>query len=87
MGKISVILSAKAPANNSDFSIGIAKNGFVISAPIASMAPSTNNQSFQINLNTEVDLVNGDYIEVGLTKNNNNTNSLIVDELQFRVSE
>lgn len=87
VGKISVILSAKAPANNSDFSIGIAKNGFVISAPIASMAPSTNNQSFQINLNTEVDLVNGDYIEVGLTKNNNNTNSLIVDELQFRVSE
>jgi hypothetical protein len=53
VGKISVVIGAKAPAVNSDFSIGIAKNGIIIT-PIASMAAAANNQSFQIILNTEV---------------------------------
>ena len=86
VGKISVVMGAKAPASNSDFSIAIAKNGIVI-MPKASMAEAINNQFFQIILNTEVDLVNGDYIEVFITRNNLNTATIIVDELQFRVTD
>ncbi|GGD32728.1 hypothetical protein [Flavobacterium orientale] len=86
-GKIVVTIGAKAPANNSDFSIGIAKNGTMITAPIASMAAASNNQSFQITLNTEVDLVLGDYIEVFIASNNSNTSSVIVNDLQFRVTD
>lgn len=86
-GKIVVVMGAKAPANNSDFSIGIAKNGTIISAPIASMAAATNNQSFQITLITEIDLVQGDYIEVFIAKNNSNTNTIIVTDLQFRATD
>ena len=86
VGKISVVIGAKAPAVNSDFSIGIAKNGIIIT-PIASMAAAANNQSFQIILNTEVDLVLGDYIEVFVTRNNTNTATLLVDELQFRITD
>ncbi len=83
---ISVVIGAKAPSNDSDYSIAIAKNGTVITAPIASMAAASNNQSFQIILNTEVDLVQGDYIEVFI-RNNANTNPLVVNELQFRVTD
>ncbi len=87
VGKISVVIGAKAPANDSDFSIGIAKNGTIITAPKASMAAASNNQSFQITLNTEVDLALGDYIEVFIAKNNTNTSTIIVNELQFRVND
>lgn len=87
VGEIFVTIGAKAPANGSDFSIGIAKNGTIISAPIASMAAATNNQSFQIILNTEVDLVLGDYIEIFMTSNNSNASSIVVNELQFRVTD
>lgn len=86
-GKISVVIGAKSPAANCDFSIGIAKNGVMIAAPIASMAAAANNQSFQITLNTEVDLTTNDYIEVFIKKNNSNTSSIIVDEMQFRVTQ
>lgn len=87
VGKISVVIGAKSPANNSDFSIGIAKNGTIITAPVASMAAATNNQSFQIILNTEVDLNPTDYIEVFIKTNNSNTATIVVDELQFRVTD
>jgi hypothetical protein len=87
VGKVSVVIGAKAPANNSDFSIGIAKNGTILSAPLASMAAATNNQSFQIILNTELDLTTGDYIEVFIRTNNGNTGTITVNELQFRVND
>lgn len=87
VGKIFVTIGAKAPSNNSDFSIGIAKNGTIIAEPIASMAAATNNQSFQIVLNTEVDLVLGDYIEVFVKSNNSNATSILVAEMQFRVTD
>jgi hypothetical protein len=86
-GKVSVVMSAKAPTNNSDFSIALGKNGSALIAPISSMAASTNNQSFQIILNTEVPLVSGDYLEVYITTNNTNTSSIKVEELQFRVTD
>lgn len=88
VGKVSVNVIAKAPANGSEFSIGIAKNGIIIPAPIASMGTSVNNQSFQITLNTEVDLLTGDYLEVFIKDNNTGTTStdIIVRDLQFRVT-
>ncbi len=86
-GHISVTIGAKAPANGSEYSIGIAKNGTIITAPIASMGSTTNNQSFQITLNTEVDLVLGDYIEVFIKRNSTNGSTLEVNDLQFRVTD
>ena len=86
VGKISVVIGAKAPATGSDFSIAIAKNGTVIS-PFASMASAVNNQFFQIILNTEVDFVNNDYIEVFIRSNNATATTIVVDELQFRVTD
>ncbi|OBX24723.1 hypothetical protein A9996_13565 [Gelidibacter algens] len=87
VGKVSVVISAKAPTNNADFSIGLGKNGTALIAPVSSMAAATNNQSFQIILNTEVNLVAGDYLEVFISRNNLNTSSIRVDELQFRVTD
>lgn len=86
-GKILVIVGAKAPSNNSDFSIAIAKNGTVIPIPNGSMAATNSNQSFQITLETEVDLTTNDYIEVFIRKNNTNTSTITVEELQFRITD
>jgi hypothetical protein len=54
VGKISVVIGAKAPAVNSDFSIGIAKKWYYYQCIYGCCCK---NQSFQIILNTEVDLV------------------------------
>lgn len=86
VGKISVVIGAKAPSTNSDFSIAIAKNGTIITAPVASMAAASNNQAFQITLHTEVDLVLGDYIEVFIRRNNLGIQPIVVSELQFKVT-
>lgn len=86
-GKVTVIIGARAPSNSSDFSITIAKNGVVIPTPYGSMAPSINNQSFQISFVTEVDLVTNDYIEVFIKTNNGNTSTITIDEMQFRVTD
>ncbi|MFN2430932.1 MAG: hypothetical protein ABR574_13010 [Cryomorphaceae bacterium] len=85
--KVSVVIGAEAPSNNSDFSIGIAKNGVSLAGPTSSMAAAANGQSFQITLNTEVSLVEGDFLEVFITRNNNNTSSITVEEFQFRVTD
>ncbi|MCY7290573.1 MAG: hypothetical protein LH615_00160, partial [Ferruginibacter sp.] len=87
VGKVNVIIGAKASATNSDFSIVIAKNGVVITAPIASMAAATNNQSFQISFLSELDLSTNDYVEVFIKSNNANAGSLIVEEMQFRITD
>ncbi len=87
VGKVFIIIGAKAPAANSDFSIVIAKNGVVITAPVASMAAASNNQSFQLSLITELDLVTNDYVEVFIKSNNSNTNTITVEEMQFRITD
>jgi hypothetical protein len=51
------------------------------------MAAASNNQSFQIILNTEVDLTTNDYLEVFITTNNSNTGTIVVNEMQFRVTD
>ena len=62
--KILIIIGSKAPSNNADFTIAVAKNGVVITNPVASMAPSSDKQSFQITFSTEVDISTNDYLEV-----------------------
>lgn len=85
--KVSVVINAKAPANNVDYTVAIAKNGTVITTSLGTMSAAANNQAFQIILNTEVELVATDYIEVFIRRNNNNATALIVEDLQFRVTE
>ncbi|MGZ5247643.1 MAG: hypothetical protein ACXWV5_11410, partial [Flavitalea sp.] len=85
--KVNVVIGARAPSNGSDFSISIAKNGVAIPLPFGSMAPSINNQSFQLTLNTEISLSTNDYLEVFIRKNNTNTSSITIDEMQFRVTD
>ncbi len=87
VGKVNIIMGAKAPSNNSDFSIVVAKNGVVIPAPLASIAAASNNQSFQINFITELDLSTNDYVEVFIKSNNSNSTSLTVEEFQFRITD
>ena len=87
VGKVLVVLGAKAPSNNTDFSIVIAKNGVVIAVPLASIAASTNNQSFQLTFVTELDLNTNDYIEVFIRSNNSNTNTVTIEEMQFRITD
>lgn len=86
-GKIYVTIAAKAPANNADYTIGIAKNGAMVPVVFSSNARAVSGQSFQITLNTEVDLVSGDFVEIGIRRNNNNTSNIVVEELQFRVTD
>lgn len=86
-GKVIAIIGAKSPCVNGDFTIVLAKNGTPISNPTGSMAPSVNNQSFQITLVTELELVTNDYIEIFIRTNNNNTDTITVDNIQFRVTD
>jgi len=86
-GKILAIAGAKSPSLNGAFTIAIAKNGTVVSTSTGSMAPSANNQSFQVIISTEVDLVTNDYLEVFIKTNNSNTNTITIEELQFRLTD
>ncbi|MFN3445403.1 MAG: hypothetical protein ACK44D_06665 [Bacteroidia bacterium] len=86
-GKILVIVGAKSSSNNSDFTIAIAKNGTVVNTSTGSMAAVNNNQSFQIILSTEVDLLTNDYIEVFIRTNNGNASSIAVEELHFKLTD
>lgn len=86
-GKVAIVIGAKSPANSADFSIALAKNGTVIPTPNGSMAPSVNNQSFQITLLVEVELTTNDYIEVFIRSNNGNSTSIKIEEMQFRIED
>ncbi len=86
-GKVIAIIGARSPCTNGDFTIVIAKNGTAIANPTGSMAPSANNQSFQITLATEVDLSTNDYVEVFIRTNNSGTNTITIDNIQFRVTD
>ncbi|GAA3975880.1 hypothetical protein GCM10022407_21760 [Hymenobacter antarcticus] len=86
-GRVLIIIGAKAINAGNDFSIALAKNGVVIPNPNGSMASASNNQSFQITLATEVDLVPGDYIEAFIRTNNSSASTLVVEDLQFRVTD
>ena len=84
--KVYVNVGASPTEGSSNFSIAILKNGLEQIAPSASKATDSKSESFQIILETEIDLITGDYIEVFI-KNNLTTSSILVNDLQFRVSE
>jgi hypothetical protein len=84
--KVYVNVGATPTEGSSNFSIAILKNGLEQVAPNASKATDSKTDSFQIILETEIDLITGDYVEVFI-KNNLTTSSILVNDLQFRVSE
>jgi hypothetical protein len=85
--RVFVAVSGKSPASNADFSIALAKNGTVIANPTASLGAMTSGQGFQLVLETEVDLSSGDYIEVGIKRNNSATSTVTISDVQFRVRD
>ena len=85
--KVTANMSAKSSSNLADFSIVIVKNGTVVTSPFSSTAPTTNNQSFSILLNMELEMQTDDFIEVFIRKKNSNSTEIKVDELQFRVTD
>jgi hypothetical protein len=84
--RVFALVGAKAPEANADFSIAIHKNGLTQLAPNASKTTVTKGEGFQILLETVVDLVQNDFLEVFI-KNNNTTTPIAVRDLQFRISE
>ncbi len=87
IGKVNIVIGAKSPTTNGDFSIAIAKNGVVIAAPLGTMSSLSNNQSFQISFITELNLSTNDYVEVFIRSNNSNTNTVTIEEMQFRITD
>lgn len=85
--RIFSVIGGKAPVNDTNFSIAIAKNGTVIPFPNSSMGSMVNNQAFQISLESEVDLVTGDYVEIFIKRNTSSGSSLVISDLQFKVSD
>jgi len=85
--KIFAAVGGRAPASSADFSIAIAKNGVVIPFPNASMGAMVNNQGYQISLETEIDIVTGDYFEIFIKRNNAAVTSVVISDMQFRVRD
>ncbi len=73
--------------STADFSIAIAKNGVIVPFPNAAMGAMTNNQGYQISLETELDLVTGDYVEVFIKRNNAIVSSVVISDMQFRIRD
>lgn len=84
--RVFAAIGSKAPFNGADYTIVFAKNGIVIPVPNASLGPMTNNQAFQIVLESEVTLSTSDYLEIFI-RSNVGTTSLLVADLQFSVHE
>ena len=84
--RVTAVIGGKSPFSGADYSIIIAKNGVPIPFPEASIGSMLNNQGFQIVLESDVDLVTGDYLEIGI-RNSANTSSVTISDMQFRVSE
>jgi hypothetical protein len=81
------VVGGKAPANSTELSIAIAKNGVIITFPNSSMGSMVNNQGYQIVLETEIDFVTGDFIEIFMKRTSSTGSSIVISDLQFRVSD
>ena len=84
--QVTAIIGGKAPFAMADYSIAIIKNGVTIPLPAASIGSMVISQGFQIVLETDVNLVTGDYLELGI-RNTASTASVTITDLQLRVSE
>jgi hypothetical protein len=83
---VNAIVGAVAPDDKGSYSIAIMKNGKDLIAPNSSVTSVAKGTGFQIFLQTQVEMISGDYIEVVL-KNNTSTSPVVVNDLQFKVSE
>jgi hypothetical protein len=85
IAKIFAVAGGKAHINAADYTIAIAKNGVVIPAPNASLGSLSNNQGFQIVLQSEVEMKTNDYIEIFIKSGS--SGSVVITDLQFRVND
>jgi hypothetical protein len=63
LADVFIAISASSPSSAGAISVALAKNGTVITNPRSSLTAMSNNQSFQLTLETEVDLVTNDYLK------------------------
>jgi hypothetical protein len=82
----SVSARASATDDMNSYSIAIMKNGKEIILPNSTVSGVPKNAGFQLNLQTQLEMIADDYIEVHI-KNNNSTTAVIVTDFQFKVSE
>lgn len=83
---VSAIVGAVSVDDHGSYSIAIMKNGKETIAPNSTVTSVNKGQGFQVFLQTQVEMISGDYIEV-VIKNNTSTSPIIVTDLQFKVSE
>lgn len=83
-GNVSGVASSTDDGNS--YSIAVMKNGTEVVLPNSTVSNIGRGQGFQLSLQTQVEMVSGDYIELFI-KNNNNTTPIVVTDLLFKVSE
>jgi len=83
---ISAIVGAVSVDDKGSYSIAILKNGKETIAPNSTVTSVNKGQGFQIFLQTSVELISGEFIEL-VIKNNTATTPIVVQDLQFKVSE
>jgi hypothetical protein len=84
--RVFISVTGTAPGNNVSYSIALAKGGVIIASPHASTGTMSIGQAFLMVLDTEVNLVTNDYLEVYI-KNNTGTTAITITDLQFRAVE
>ncbi|RRO24034.1 hypothetical protein [Flavobacteriaceae bacterium 14752] len=87
VAQINASINSTSPANDSSYTIAIFKNGIELAnQPINTLSGLGNNVQFQLSIDTEIDLITNDFVEVFI-RSNNGTSSLTVNGLQFNVSD
>lgn len=84
VAKIFISITGVAPANDSQFSVAVAKNGTAVPTPFQSSAAMGNNQVFTLILETEASMVTDDYIEA-VIKTTSSNSPITITSMQFRV--
>jgi len=82
----SVSARASATDEQNSYSIAIMKNGKDLILPNSTVTGLNKAQGFQLNLQTQLEMIAEDYIEVHI-KSNNSTTPIVVTDFQFKVSE
>ena len=85
--QITIVIGGVSPAAGADYQLAVAKNGTVVSSPSSTTAIMSNTQAFQITLLAEASLTTNDYLEVFIRRNGTSGESLIIDNIQFRVRD
>lgn len=78
--------NASSMDDKSSYSIAVMKNGTEVIPPNSTVSGLARGQSFQLNLQTQVDMIANDYIEL-VVKSNSNTTPIVISDVLFKVSE